>query len=92
MALIDIHDLDELKNANEEPVWEQLEEVYRKRNDLCRCRDCILDSAALALNCLPPRYRVYSFHGNQMGMPTVDEVKEAVAGAIDKVRNRPHHF
>lgn len=94
MALIDFHDMDELKNRNEEKVWAALEEHLGANPGICRCRDCILDTAAIALNRLPPRYQVYSFHENN---PAEDEahdqlLKEAVKAASSQVAKRPHHF
>ena len=56
MALIDYHDIDELKNRNEEKVWAALEEFLAANPAVCRCRDCILDTAAITLNRLTPRY------------------------------------
>ena len=94
MALIDHHDIDELKNRNEEKVWAAVEEFLVANPDTCRCRDCILDTAAITLNRLPPRYQVYSFHENN---PTEDEafeklIREAVAASSAQVAQRPHHF
>jgi competence protein ComFB len=94
MALIDYHDMDELKNRNEEKVWAALEQFLAANPTVCRCRDCILDTAAIALNRLPPRYQVYQFHENN---PTEDAahakfVAEAVASASEQVAKRPHHF
>jgi competence protein ComFB len=98
MALIDHHDIDELKNRNEEKVWESIEQHLGKNPSLCRCRDCILDAAAIALNRLPPRYQVYSFHENVPDSVREDDarqqsaVNEAVAQAFTMVAKRPHHF
>jgi competence protein ComFB len=94
MALIDYHDMDELKNRNEEKVWAALEDFLTANPGVCRCRDCILDTAAIALNRLPPRYQVYTFHENS---PAEDEahaqlVRETIAAASAQVAKRPHHF
>jgi len=95
MALIDFHDVEELKNRQEEQVWAAIETHLGENPALCRCRDCILDAAAIALNRLPPRYQVYSFHENR---PAEDvqaqeqQAREAVAAAFDLVTKRPHHF
>jgi competence protein ComFB len=61
---------------------------------VCRCRDCILDTAAIALNRLPPRYQVYSFHENNPAEVAAHDqlVKETVAAAAVQVAKRPHHF
>lgn len=94
MALIDYHDMDELKNRNEEKVWAALEDFLAANPTVCRCRDCILDTAAIALNRLPPRYQVYSFHENS---PSEDEahaqlIRETIVAASAQVAKRPHHF
>lgn len=94
--MIDYHDVDELKNRNEEKVWMAIEHQLGEDPSLCRCRDCILDAAAIALNSLPPRYHVYSFHegGAKQGEDKVllQEAKKAVKEAFAKVTKRPHHF
>ena len=94
MALIDFHDVDELKNRQEEKVWAAIEAHLGDNPSLCRCRDCILDAAAIALNRLPPRYQVYSFHENQHEDEAAQEeqARTAVAGAFELVTKRPHHF
>jgi len=94
MALIDYHDMDELKNRNEEKVWAALETFLVENPAVCRCRDCILDTAAIALNRLPPRYQVYSFHENAAAEDEAHTktVRETVAEASAQVAKRPHHF
>ena len=94
MALIDYHDMDELKNRNEEKVWAAMEEFLAANPAVCRCRDCILDTAAITLNRLTPRYQVYSFHENNPAEDAAHEklVKETVAAASLQVAKRPHHF
>ena len=83
MALIDYHDMDELKNRNEEKVWAAMEEFLAANPAVCRCRDCILDTAAITLNRLPPRYQVYSFHENNPAEDAAHDklVRETVAAA-----------
>ena len=94
MALIDFHDVDELRNRNEEKVWAALEAHFAANPGACRCRDCVLDTAAIALNRLPPRYHVYSFHDQGTGTDPAheSEVREAVAAAAALVTKRPHHL
>ena len=87
MALIDYHDMDELKNRNEEHVWAAMEEFLAANPAVCRCRDCILDTAAITLNRLTPRYQVYSFHENNPVEDAAHEklVRETVAAASTQV-------
>ena len=94
MALIDYHDVDELKNRNEEKVWMAIEGHLEANQSLCRCRDCILDTAALALNKLPARYHVYSFHENTKDddESLLTEARKAVEEAFGQVTKRPHHL
>ena len=95
MALIDFHDVDELKNRNEALVWAAIEAHFAANPDTCRCRDCVLDTAALALNRLPPRYQVYTFHDNSPAggaAREAQEAREAVAAAAAQVSKRPHHL
>ena len=95
MALIDYHDVDELKNRNEEKVWMAIEHHLGENPSLCRCRDCILDAAAIALNKLQPRYHVYSFHEKDAGEEDetlLGEAKAAVGEAFKMVTKRPHHM
>jgi competence protein ComFB len=95
VALIDYHDIDELKNGNEEKVWMAIEHHLGEDSSLCRCRDCILDTAAIALNTLKPRYHVYSFHEKASEEEEAELLEEeimGVCGAFNKVTPRPHHF
>lgn len=93
MALVDFHDLDELKNKNEEKVWKALEKVLGEHEEYCKCRDCVMDAAAIALNNLPAKYQVYSFHSNEEieGSPNA-VVEKAVLEALGHVTKKPHHF
>jgi competence protein ComFB len=42
----------------EKLVFNKLNEVLATRNDICKCDQCRLDIAAIALNSLAPRYIV----------------------------------
>jgi competence protein ComFB len=97
MALIDIHDLDFLKNENEQIVLLELE---RQLNDfpnyICKCKECILDTMALALNSIKPLYRVTLTGKIYTGIAMDDKVyaasiREAVNKAIIKVTKSPSH-
>ena len=65
-------------------------------NKICRCQDCILDMAALALNNIKPSYRS-SFTGVIYAQQLQDgrymeQVKSAVKNAIEKVKKNPSHM
>lgn len=48
----------ELVNYMEKLVFGKLNEVLVTRKDICKCEQCRLDIAAIALNNLAPRYIV----------------------------------
>ncbi|MDR2766820.1 MAG: late competence development ComFB family protein [Treponema sp.] len=97
MAFTDEYDFDILKNEAEKLVIEDLEKqlaVYA--NPICRCNECVVDMAAVALNAVKPLYRV-SLLGTQYTAQAMNEtdyartLKTAVAQAIEKVRKNPSH-
>lgn len=47
-----------LRNYMEDFVWNFLDEVLAKYPEACSCPTCRHDTAAIALNSLPPRYVV----------------------------------
>ena len=97
MALIDEYDFEFLKNEAENLVLKELERQLQRYTDaVCRCNDCIVDMAAMALNNVKPLYRV-SLLGTLYAASAMDEkdyaekIKEAVSNAIQKVHNNPGH-
>jgi competence protein ComFB len=97
MALIDEYDFEFLKNEAENLVLKELSrQLDEYKEPVCRCNDCIVDMAALALNNVKPLYRV-SLLGTLYAASAMDEksyaekVKEAVSNAIKKVHNNPSH-
>ena len=76
-----------------EAIWEMLE-----RREMCDCKDCVLDTAALALNSLPVSYWVT---GNYDAFSSPDQfyedstkarlAQEAVMKAWQLVQQNPHH-
>ena len=97
MAFKDEYDFDLLKNEAENLVIEELEKEFNEEenNDVCKCEECVLDMAALALNNIGPKYRasfmgiVYAqqYHSGKH----IDEVVSAVRNAIEKVSKNPSH-
>ena len=97
MAFIDDYDFYPLKNEAENLVITELErQLTTYPEQLCRCNDCILDIAAMALNSIKPIYRV-SLLGSLYAATAMDQkayatsIREAVFDSIEKVRKNPSH-
>jgi len=97
MALIDEYDFHLLKNEAENMVIHEMEhQMESEPEDACRCNECIVDIAAVALNTVKPLYR-FSLLGTLYASQAMteqayaDSVKDAVAMAIKKVRENPAH-
>jgi competence protein ComFB len=97
MAFIDEYDFDLLKNEAENLVIHEIEDQLKVNTvEMCKCNECIVDIAALALNSVKPLYR-FSLLGTLYASQAMteqsyaDSVKEAVAMAIKKVQNNPSH-
>jgi competence protein ComFB len=97
MVLKTKYDFDTLVNEAERLVIEEMEkQLDRKENkDACRCEDCILDIAALALNSTRPLYRVSLLGSLYAGAldrsEYMKEIQETVRKAIEKVKANPSH-
>jgi competence protein ComFB len=97
MAFIDNYDFDLLKNEAETLVLHELgTQLEAYRGKICRCNECVVDMAAIALNMVKPLYR-FSLLGSLYAAHAVNEqsyagtVQAAVAEAIEKVRKNPSH-
>jgi len=97
MGFIEDYDFDLLKNEAEIMVIRELEQQLRSESDeMCRCNECIVDIAAVALNSIKPLYR-FSLLGTLYASQAMteqayaDSVKQAVSQAIKKVRKNPAH-
>ena len=97
MALRDEYNLENLVNETERMVFDTLEKelVEDVEGRICRCQDCILDIAALALNSVKPLYRVSLigrlYAGSVDETVYADRVRLAVRAAIDKITANPSH-
>ena len=97
MAFINEYDFENLKNEAENLVIKDLGRQLEAYTDpICRCNDCILDMAAMALNTVKPLYRVSLlgklYTETAMGEKTYAKtVREAVFNAIERVRKNPSH-
>ena len=97
MAFKDDYDFEFLKNEAENLVLEELgRQLGEHPEDVCRCNECVVDMAAMALNNIRPLYRV-SLLGTLYAATAkdhkeyTDQIREAVATAIKKVHNNPGH-
>jgi competence protein ComFB len=97
MSFIDDYDFELLKNEAENLVIGEIENQLESESDqMCRCNECIVDIAAMALNSVKPLYR-FSLLGTLYASQAMsekayaDSVKKAVAFAIKKVKNNPAH-
>jgi competence protein ComFB len=97
MAFADEYDFAELVNEAEKLVIDELESQLAARgDDVCRCEECVLDMAAMALNSVKPLYRV-TLLGTLHAAAARDEAGYAAAltacvrAAIDKVARNPAH-
>jgi competence protein ComFB len=97
MGFRESYDFELLINETENLVIEELErQLSKERNDeICKCHDCILDMAALALNSIPAAYRssltgiIYAqrLHNGDFK----EKVEKSVAMAIKRVGGNPSH-
>jgi competence protein ComFB len=97
MAFKDRYDFELLKNEAEELVLRELEKQLESwPGEICRCNDCIVDMAAMALNSIKPLYR-FSLLGTLYAAEAMSEhsyaesLQNAVTTAIDKVSSNPSH-
>lgn len=84
-----------LCNLMVEVVLNAVDEVIKKES-MCKCEQCKLDVAAIALNSLPPRY-VVTAKGATYGKADLLELQKyidvigAVAKAVKLVKEHPRH-
>ena len=97
MAFIDDYDFDHLKNEAEMIVINEVEQQLKNEpEEMCRCNECVVDIAAIALNTVKPLYR-FSLLGTLYASQAMSEqsyagsVKTAVTYAIQKVKTNPAH-
>jgi competence protein ComFB len=97
MSFTDNYKFELLKNEAEVLVLREVEKQLETQGpDICRCNECIIDMAAIALNSVKPLYR-FSLLGTQYAAQAMTEeayaesVRTAVAQAIDKVKTNPAH-
>ena len=97
MALINNYNFDNLKNEAEVLVLNELgRQLEAFTEPVCKCGECVIDMAALAMNSVKPLYRA-SLLGSLYTAVAMDEnsyaksVRVAVFNAIERVRINPSH-
>ncbi|MDR0403046.1 MAG: late competence development ComFB family protein [Treponema sp.] len=97
MAFEDSYDFDILVNEAEKMVISELgRQLDSRGGNICRCNECVVDMAAMALNAVKPIYRV-SLLGTLYASQAMNEesyaksVRAEVSRAIEKVRKNPAH-
>ena len=97
MGFIDEYDFELLKNQAEQLVLHELEaQLGALGPEICRCNDCVVDMAAMALNAVKPLYR-FSILGTLYAAQAMseqsyaDSVQIAVGNAIGRVSANPSH-
>lgn len=95
MGIREEYDFENLENAAEKLILDELEKQLKDNPPACTCQDCILDIAALALNNVKPYYRVSllgKLYADSAHMTSYGEdVKKAVREAIEKISENPAH-
>ncbi|MCL2043025.1 MAG: late competence development ComFB family protein [Treponema sp.] len=91
------YDFHMLKNVAEDLVIQELEQQLNALDtEICRCNECVVDMAAMALNSVTPLYR-FSLMGQLYAAQAkyeqsyADSVQKAVEQAILKVSSNPGH-
>ncbi|MGC9312486.1 MAG: late competence development ComFB family protein [Sediminispirochaetaceae bacterium] len=97
MSIKDNYNFEFLVNEAERLVLEELEHQLEDESnaDICKCEECVLDMAALALNNISPMYRV-SLMGtlyahSLQDSDYADEVMKVVKDSVRKVAKNPSH-
>ncbi|MDR2553416.1 MAG: late competence development ComFB family protein [Treponema sp.] len=97
MAFADEYDFDLLKNESEKLVVEELGyQLDSYKDEICRCNECVVDMAAMALNTVKPLYRVSLLGAQYAAHAMYDDayaasLRVAVSRAIEKIRKNPAH-
>lgn len=97
MGFKEEYELDYLENEAESLVFAELEHQLNEdwAKEVCKCQDCVLDMAALALNTIKPFYRVSLlgkvYAGSLNETKYSEEVRAAVNKAIVKISANPAH-
>ncbi len=85
-------DLENVYNLNEGAVVEAAERILADDDGACKCKMCLEDVFALALNNLPAKY-IQSYYSTHDIAEFLDhkQVEKAVKTAVKQVAKSPHH-
>lgn len=86
----------ELKNYMEDLVLQQIDTVMARNGDVCGCKQCRHDIAAMALTILPARYVVTSKGETYTRIKALEQqfsvdIMMALTEGIQQVKKHPHH-
>ena len=89
---LNTHKKPDLVNLTERLVVEKLDDAFEKFN-CCKCDKCRMDTAAIALNLLPPHYVVAEPGEIQQLLKdsSTKEISAAIVKAILQVKSHPRH-
>lgn len=85
-----------LKNYMEDAVFQVLDSIISNRPEVCQCKRCRLDIAAITLNNLTPKYvvteegEIYA-KTQKLHHQFEADVIPSILAAIDKVAKNPRH-
>ncbi|GHU39304.1 hypothetical protein FACS1894190_03300 [Spirochaetia bacterium] len=97
MEFLDNYNFENLSNEAERIVIDELgRQLSAYRVPICRCNDCVVDMAAMALNGVKPLYRSSLLGTLYTGAAAEDKgyskaIEKAVKLAIEKVSLNPGH-
>jgi competence protein ComFB len=95
MTLEDNYNLDNIRNHTKELVYQRVEELLTKRDDVCSCETCVLDLVAFTLNRVTPRYTTSllgDLHPDQVLEKKIElEIELALDAGVKQLQMHPHH-
>jgi competence protein ComFB len=95
MRLQEHYDMELLRNRMAELVFEWIAGLIERRDDFCKCQDCVLDLTAYVLNHVKPLYctsLLGSLYPDEvLGKKLRVQIELAVHEGLKKIKNHPHH-
>ena len=94
MAKLNVfHYMSDLKNVNEQRVWDMLSDYIdnNETSSKCLCGLCLVDIAAITLNNIPSHYQMESQITAAQEKVSDAEIYRQLKKAIAMVKARPHH-